>query len=36
MVEAFGEVGRAARSAVGVGSLPGDILIEVEMVVEIK
>ena len=36
MVEAFGEVGRAARSAVGVGSLPGDIPVEVEMVVEIK
>ena len=35
MVEAFGESGRAARSAVGMGSLPGDIPVEVEMIVEI-
>ena len=35
MVEAFGDSGRAARSAVGMGSLPGDIPVEVEMIVEI-
>ena len=34
MVEAFGDPGRAARSAVGMGSLPGDIPVEVEMIVE--
>ncbi len=36
MVEAFGDPGRAARSAVGMGSLPGDIPVEVEMIVEIE
>ena len=35
MVEVFGDSGRAARSAVGMGSLPGDIPVEVEMIVEI-
>jgi enamine deaminase RidA (YjgF/YER057c/UK114 family) len=36
MVEVFGEAGRAARSAVGMGSLPMNIPVEVEMIVEIK
>ena len=30
MVEVFGEKGRHARSAVGMGSLPGDIALEIE------
>lgn len=36
MVEVFGEEGRAARSAVGMGSLPGNITVEVEAIVEIS
>ncbi len=36
MVEAFGENGRHARSAVGVGSLPMNIPCEIEMIVELK
>jgi enamine deaminase RidA (YjgF/YER057c/UK114 family) len=36
MVEVFGEKGRHARSAVGMGSLPGDIAVEIEMIVEIE
>jgi len=36
MVEAFGENGRHARSAVGVGSLPMNIPVEIEMIVELK
>lgn len=36
MVEIFGESGRAARSAVGMGSLPGNISVEVEVIVRIK
>jgi enamine deaminase RidA (YjgF/YER057c/UK114 family) len=35
MVEVFGDAGRHARSAVGMGSLPFDIPVEVEMVVEV-
>ena len=35
MVEVFGEKGRGARSAVGMGSLPFQIPVEVEMIVEI-
>ena len=35
MVEVFGESGRGARSAVGMGSLPNQIPVEVEMIVEI-
>ncbi len=35
MVEVFGEKGRGARSAVGMGSLPLQIPVEVEMIVEI-
>lgn len=36
IVEVFGEKGRHARSAVGMGSLPGNIAIEIEMIVEIE
>lgn len=36
MVEVFGEKGKHARSAVGVGSLPANIPVEIEMIVEIK
>ena len=35
-VAVFGDEGRPARSAVGMGSLPGDISVEVEAVVLIK
>ena len=36
MVEIFGENGRGARSAVGMGSLPFQIAVEVEMIVELE
>ncbi|MEZ6132636.1 MAG: RidA family protein [Planctomycetaceae bacterium] len=36
MVEVFGENGRAARSAVGMGSLPGNIPVEVEAILELN
>ena len=36
MVEVFGEKGKHARAAVGMASLPGNIAVEVEMVVEVK
>ena len=35
MVDVFGESGRAARSAVGMGSLPGNITVEVEAIFEL-
>ena len=35
MVEIFGETGRAARSAVGMGSLPGNIAVEIELIIEL-
>ena len=35
MVAVFGDKGKHARSAVGMGSLPGDIAVEVEMIVEV-
>ena len=35
MVEVFGDAGRHARSAVGMGSLPGGIAVEIEMIVEV-
>jgi len=35
MVEVFGDDGRGARSAVGMGSLPFQIAVEVEMIVEL-
>jgi len=36
MVEVFGDRGKHARSAVGMGSLPGNIAIEVEVIVEVE
>lgn len=35
-VEVFGDAGRHARSAVGMGSLPGGITVEIEVIVEIS
>jgi enamine deaminase RidA (YjgF/YER057c/UK114 family) len=35
-VEVFGDNGRPARSAVGMGSLPGNMSVEVEAIVLIK
>ncbi len=35
MVEIWGENGRAARSAVGMGSLPGNIPVEIEAILEL-
>jgi enamine deaminase RidA (YjgF/YER057c/UK114 family) len=36
MVELFGEkIGKHARAAVGMGSLPSNIAVEIEMVVEV-
>lgn len=34
-VEVFGDNGRHARSAVGMGSLPGNIPVEIEAIVEV-
>ena len=36
MVNIFGEAGRAARSAVGMGSLPGNIPVEIEVILQLK
>jgi enamine deaminase RidA (YjgF/YER057c/UK114 family) len=36
MVDVFGEPGKAARSAVGMGSLPGHIAVEVEAIFQVK
>ncbi len=36
MVEVFGENGKHARSAVGMGSLPNGIAVEIELIVELK
>ncbi len=36
MVAVFGENGKHARSAVGMGSLPSNIAVEVEMIVEVN
>lgn len=36
MVEVFGDKGKHARSAVGMGSLPSNIACEIEMVVEVE
>ncbi len=36
MVEIFGENGRHARSAVGMGSLPMGIPVEIEMILEVE
>ena len=35
MVEVFGDKGRHARSAVGMGSLPNGITVEIEAIVEV-
>jgi len=35
-VEVFGDPGRPARSAVGMGSLPMNITVEIEAIVEVK
>lgn len=35
MVEVFGDKGKHARSAVGVGSLPANMAVEIEMIVEV-
>ncbi len=36
MVEIFGEKGKHARSAVGMGSLPVNMAVEIELIVEIE
>lgn len=36
MVQVFGDSGKHARSAIGVGSLPNNIPVEIEMIVELK
>ncbi|MBT2163562.1 RidA family protein [Zobellia barbeyronii] len=36
MVQVFGERGKHARAAVGMGSLPGNIAVEIEMIVEVE
>ena len=36
MVQVFGENGKHARSAVGMASLPTNIAVEIEMIVELK
>lgn len=36
LVDVFGERGRHARSAVGMASLPNDIPVEIEMIVEVR
>lgn len=36
MVEVFGDAGKGARSAVGMGSLPGNIAVEVEAIFEVQ
>jgi enamine deaminase RidA (YjgF/YER057c/UK114 family) len=36
MVEVFGESGKHARSSVGMSSLPGNIPVEIEMIVQLK
>ena len=36
LVEVFGDVGRHARSAVGMGNLPGNIPIEIEAIIEVS
>ncbi|MBM84021.1 MAG: hypothetical protein CMJ78_25995 [Planctomycetaceae bacterium] len=36
MVEVFGENGKGARSAVGMGSLPRNISVEIEAIIQLK
>ena len=35
-VEVFGDAGRHARSSVGMGSLPGNMTVEIEVILELK
>jgi enamine deaminase RidA (YjgF/YER057c/UK114 family) len=35
-VEVFGERGKHARSAVGMGSLPNNIPVEIEVIIEVE
>jgi enamine deaminase RidA (YjgF/YER057c/UK114 family) len=35
-VEVFGDAGRHARAAVGMGSLPGNMTVEIEAILEVK
>ncbi len=35
-VEVFGEIGKHARSAIGAGSLPGNITVEIEAILEVE
>ena len=36
LVDLYGDRGRHARSAVGMGALPGNIPVEIEMIVEVR
>ncbi len=36
MVEAFGEKGKHARSSVGISSLPNNMVVEIELIVEVE
>ena len=36
LVAVYGDAGRHARSAVGMGSLPGSVPVEIEMIVEVE
>ena len=36
MVEVFGDPGKGARSAVGMGSLPGNIAVEIEAIFQVR
>lgn len=36
MVEVFGDKGRHARSAVGMGALPSQVAVEIEVIIEIN
>ena len=36
MVEVFGDKGRHARSAVGMNSLPSNITVEIEVIIELE
>ena len=36
LVEVFGDAGRHARSAVGMGSLPGGMTVEIEAILQVE
>lgn len=36
LVAVFGDAGKHARSAVGMGALPGDIAVEIELIAEVE